>query len=623
MNQQHTIYTNLNTYVSELDTIIEAFHKRLRELYPCVDDVTRLPHNWSPDSKAPPLGLTNDKLSCYYRSNRRSDDEDKLTAAAVKADHCIPPSCLLYYFEIKCCSMGREGVMGIGLTSAKVPLMKLPGWSKESYGYHADDGNTFSGESRGRTYGPKFEQNDVIGCGYNLVEGNCFFTRNGLNLGKAFDDIPADLMLYPTIGLKTYGEEIQANFGQEKFVYDIEQDLRSLRKNMTLTISDYPISDFNSWQTSLHKLVQSWLVENSYPDTAEAFTRAAKLECKENLQRVQQRGQIQQSVLSGKISEAIRLTDRLCPNLLKNNPNLLFALKCRQFIELISGAENDYQPIFTYANNSTTTTDNTATNGLIKSLSSLESAGDCDHYSAKNNGCNGANNNSNFNNGNRVKKDNHQQQTPILTSSSSQDPMDVDQPAYSNNNSNHRHNGNNNHSTHIQTQESSTSSAISSCPDNTLTTATATSSNAKLAESNGNAQNIDRDLQHEFQAGGDPELDSNEEKYTRLIQFGRELSEYSQQLDKFYGKNEINERMLQETIGLIAYIDPKRSYHGKLLDPKEREPLSQLLNNFIVKAEKDDSYRPPLEEVVDHLRKLIRLNNSQGKWLVDRLIEQN
>lgn len=457
----HTIYTNLNTYASKCDTTnIEAFHERLRELYPCVEDVTRLPHHWSPDSKAPPLGLTNNKLGCYYRSNRRSDDEDKLTAAAVKADQCIPHSCLLYYFEIKCSSMGSGGVMGVGLTSAQVPLMKLPGWSKESYGYHADDGHIYSGDGgRGVHYGPQFEQNDVIGCGYNLVEGSCFFTKNGLKIGKAFD-IPATPLLYPTIGLKTYGEEIQANFGQTKFEYDIDQDLRSLRKNMTLTISDYPISDFQVWRASLHKLVQSWFIENSYPSTAEAFSRAAKLECKENLQRIQQRSQIQQSVLKGRISEAIRLTDHLCPNLLKNNPNLLFALKCRQFIELISGAENDYQ-------------------------------------------------------------------------------------------------------------------------------------------------------------ANDPDLD------TKLIQFGRELSEYSQQLDKFYGKNEINERMLQETIGLIAFIDPKSSYFGKLLEPKEREPISQLLNNSIVRAEKDDSYRPPLEKVFNHMLNLTTLNNSYGRWLFDRLIEKN
>lgn len=81
--------------------------------------------------------------------------------------------------------------------------------------------------------------------------------------------------------------------------------------------------------------------------------------------------------------------------------------------------------------------------------------------------------------------------------------------------------------------------------------------------------------------------------------------------------------MLQETIGLIAFIDPKRTDFGKLLDPKEREPISQLLNSSIVKAERDDLYRPPLEDLVNHLRRLIRLNDSHGKWLIDNLIEQS
>lgn len=443
----------------------EAFHKRLQHLYPCVEDVTKLPQAWSPMSKAKPLGLTYDNLGCYFRGNGRNEEDEKF-AAAVRTDHFIPPSCLLYYFEIKFLSKGREGFMGLGLTSAQVQLSKLPGWARESYGYHADDGNIFNGDGRGKKFGPTFTTGDVIGCGYNLVEGKCFFTKNGLQLGEAFANIPNNILLYPTIGLKTPGEEIKANFGQDDFLYDIGQDLRSLKKNMTLAISDYPIGDFSSWQTTLHKLVQSWLLQNSYPNTADAFNRSTKLECKENLQRVQQRNKIQQLVLNGKISEAIRLTNCLCPSLLQDNPNLLFALKCRQFIELIGGAESDCQ------------------------------------------------------------------QTKF---------------------------------------------------DNKITS------------------------------------NENDQKFIRLIQFGRELSEHLQYLDTHYGKNESNEKMFQDAIGLIAFTNPENSKFGNLLNPSEREPISQLLNTSIVKAEMGETHRSPMEDIMNHLRKLVRLNDSHGRWLIDRL----
>lgn len=39
------------------------------------------------------------------------------------------------------------------------------------------------------------------------------------------------------------------------------------------------------------------------------------------------------------MSQAIENTLRAYPGLLENNKNLLFALKCRQFIEMINGAD--------------------------------------------------------------------------------------------------------------------------------------------------------------------------------------------------------------------------------------------------------------------------------------------
>lgn len=116
----------------------------------------------------------------------------------------------------------------------------LPGWEKNSYGYHADDGCVFSSSATGQSYGPTFTTGDVVGCGLNLILRSIFFTKNGINLGTAISDLPVNnsliwshtynawfcvqgnLPLYPALGLQTPGEVVEANFGESPFLFDFE-----------------------------------------------------------------------------------------------------------------------------------------------------------------------------------------------------------------------------------------------------------------------------------------------------------------------------------------------------------------------------------------------------------------
>ncbi|EPY82896.1 hypothetical protein CB1_000610010 [Camelus ferus] len=118
-------------------------------------------------------------------------------AASVRATHPIPAACGIYYFEVKIVSKGRDGYMGIGLSAQGVNMNRLP--------------------------------------------------------GIAFTDLPPNL--YPTVGLQTPGEVVDANFGQHPFVFDIEDYMREWRTKIQAQIDRFPIGDREGeWQTMIQKL---------------------------------------------------------------------------------------------------------------------------------------------------------------------------------------------------------------------------------------------------------------------------------------------------------------------------------------------------------------------------------
>ena len=93
-----------------------------------------------------------------------------------------------------------------------------------SYGFY---GKKRSNGGEWQDYGgpSSFTEHDVIGCG--VVDGKCFYTKNGEFQGVAFRDVPGGLC--PSASLYYTGEIVEANFGQKSFRYDIDWDrLKSL-----------------------------------------------------------------------------------------------------------------------------------------------------------------------------------------------------------------------------------------------------------------------------------------------------------------------------------------------------------------------------------------------------------
>ncbi|GLD67098.1 ran-binding protein 10 [Lates japonicus] len=284
-------------------------NERLKRLYPAVnEDETPLPRSWSPKDKYSYIGLSQNNLRVHYKGHD--------------------------------CQQGRDGYMGIGLSAQGVNMNRLPGWDKHSYGYHGDDGHSFCSSGTGQPYGPTFTTGDVIGCCVNLINNTCFYTKNGISLGVAFTDLPPNL--YPTVGLQTPGEIVDANFGQQPFVFDIEDYMSEWRAKIHGMIARFPIGErLGEWQAVLQNMVSSYLVHHGYCATATAFARATETMIQEDQTSIKNRQRIQKLVLAGRVGEAIEATQQLYPGLLEHNPNLLFMLKCRQFVEMVNGTDSE------------------------------------------------------------------------------------------------------------------------------------------------------------------------------------------------------------------------------------------------------------------------------------------
>ncbi|KAJ3709559.1 endosome protein [Lentinula guzmanii] len=149
-------------------------------------------------------------------------------------------------------SSGREGVyyeviihemnppqsfLVIGTSCRPYPTFRLPGWNRESTGWHLDDLRKFFEDSDGgRNYTDNGHQlplpwnpenrseqyiplGSTVGCGYIFKSGSIFFTYNGLRLPNAFDGahLPRhERDVFAAIGVsgKT---KFDVNFGGEPF----------------------------------------------------------------------------------------------------------------------------------------------------------------------------------------------------------------------------------------------------------------------------------------------------------------------------------------------------------------------------------------------------------------------
>lgn len=112
---------------------------------------------------------------------------------------------------------------GSGTACRPYPSFRLPGWHRDSAGFHLDDlRKFFENSDGGQDYQgigiTRIKTMDTVGCGYEFSTGSLFYTYNGARLPSAFIAyVPRqNYDVFATIGVA--GEcEFKVNFGGDIF----------------------------------------------------------------------------------------------------------------------------------------------------------------------------------------------------------------------------------------------------------------------------------------------------------------------------------------------------------------------------------------------------------------------
>lgn len=146
--------------------------------------------------------------------------KERLTASIVTSNHPFKRSEKFGYFEVHVLDAGENRILTVGLVDDNYPANnKQPGWEKDSYGYHGDDGGCFHNNGAGKPWGERFNPGDVIGCGINFESSEVFFVKNGKFLGVSYYGIKAD-QYWPTVGVENRGALFRVNFGAKPFLFN-------------------------------------------------------------------------------------------------------------------------------------------------------------------------------------------------------------------------------------------------------------------------------------------------------------------------------------------------------------------------------------------------------------------
>ena len=166
-----------------------------------------------------------DKIS-VQRINLDCDSDMRM----IKANNPIT-SLKHQYFEIRLrVKENYDTRIAVGIATKEAVVDGWPGTSETEtvFAYHWDDGKVYAeGNQRGYN-GEGSSSDDVVGCGIDSY-GFCYMVVNGKRISALQDDPSCKVkaksikreIVYPFVAIGCTDTEIVANFGQEKFVYDL------------------------------------------------------------------------------------------------------------------------------------------------------------------------------------------------------------------------------------------------------------------------------------------------------------------------------------------------------------------------------------------------------------------
>ncbi|KAJ6859076.1 hypothetical protein NC652_041392 [Populus alba x Populus x berolinensis] len=218
----------------------------------------------------------------------------------------------------------------------------LSRWETNSCGYHGDDGNLYNGHGKGETFGPTFTTNDTVGAGINYASQEFFFTKNGAVVGGVYKEIKGPL--FPTVAVHSQNEEIEVNFGQREFAFDLKEYERQEAMKQKSTVDKISLPPNISYG-----LVRSYLLHYGYEETLNAFDVASKSTippiciAQENGSGEQDiayalthRRTLRQLIRNGEIDAALSNLRDWYPQIMQDEKSAAcFLLHSQKFIELV------------------------------------------------------------------------------------------------------------------------------------------------------------------------------------------------------------------------------------------------------------------------------------------------
>ncbi|KAI3915874.1 hypothetical protein MKW92_002894 [Papaver armeniacum] len=284
------------------------------------------------------LVVSSDKLSVQY-TNVSLHGHD---VGVIQGNCPAPSKTLVYYFEIYVKNSGAKGQIAIGFSCENFKMRRQPGWEANSFGYHGDDGLLYRGHGKGESFGPTFTAGDTVGGGINYASQELFFTKNGELIGTVYKDVKGPL--YPTIAVHSQNEEVNVNFGQKPFVFDLKAFASEERLKQQMTIERISLPHNVS-----HGIIRSYLIHYGYQETLNSLDLSSRSTlspvpvAQENGSTEQEDGYalghrrtLRQLIRSGDIDAAFEKLRECYPQIVEDeNSTICFLLHCQKFIELV------------------------------------------------------------------------------------------------------------------------------------------------------------------------------------------------------------------------------------------------------------------------------------------------